>query len=99
MQKKSYVAPSGNTVTLEIDPNKWDLTVIMNILMSFSDSTLYIDDIDLSNKNSGGISKFRQRLKDIKMTRNKFSHSEELETREVYEQIDNIQRFFEMFKP
>ena len=85
MARKSYVAPSGNPVTLEIDPNKWDLTVIMNILMSFADSQLYIDDIDLSNKNGGGIAKFRQRLRDIKMTRNKFSHSEELETREVYE--------------
>ena len=31
------------------------------------------------------------------MTRNKVSHSADLEAREIYEQIDNIQRFFEMF--
>ena len=84
------MAPNGKLVDLETDPNKWDLTAIMNILVSFADSTLYVDDLDTDHKTGGGISKLRQRLKDIKMTRNKFSHSEELETREVYEQIDNI---------
>ena len=85
MEEKSYIAPSGNLIVLETDPNKWDLTVIMSILISFADSSLYIDDLDTNHKTGGGISKLRQRLKDIKMTRNKFSHSEELETREVYE--------------
>ena len=85
MKNKSHRSHNGNLIVLETDPNKWDLTVIMNILISFADSSLYIYDLDTNHKTGGGISKLRQRLKDIKMTRNKFSHSEELETREVYE--------------
>ena len=42
--------------------------------------------------------KLKQRLHDIKMMRNKISHCHDLEAREVYESLDNIQRFFETFK-
>jgi hypothetical protein len=37
-------------------------------------------------------------MHDIRMIRNKISHCHDLEAREVYESLDNIQRFFEMFQ-
>ena len=37
-------------------------------------------------------------MHDIKTVRNKLCHNQDLEAREVYESLDNIQRFFELFK-
>ena len=31
------------------------------------------------------------------MTRNKINHSQQLEVREIYEQVDSLQKFFECF--
>ena len=44
------------------------------------------------------MSKLRQRLKDIVDIRNHICHNRDLSVRQIYENINNIQEFFELFK-
>ena len=98
MRSKDIKRPDGSCQMLECDTEKWDLSSLANIMIQFADDPrFYINDIEIDQKR-GGTGKFKHRLREIKQTRNKFSHSEEVEAREVYEQVDNIQRFFDMFK-
>ena len=98
MRSKEFKRPDNSIQKLEEDTDKWDLSSLTNIMIQFADDNrFYINDIEIDIKR-GGTGKFKQRLREIKQTRNKFSHSEEVEAREVYEQVDNIQRFFQMFK-
>jgi hypothetical protein len=82
---------------LEPDPDRWDINKICKILVAFVDEEPFKNDFEINGLHEN-TSKLKQRIRDIKMLRNKVSHSGELEAREIYEQVDNIQRFFETFK-
>ena len=47
MRSKSYIHPDGKEFKLEEDPNKWDLTTVVNILVNFIDTELFKSDFDI----------------------------------------------------
>lgn len=97
-QKSEYKSMFMNSNgRLEIDPQRWDLPGVINIMVAFFDFPMIKNDFIINEKHENTI-KLKQRLRDIKMIRNKFSHSHDIDARELYEHIDNITRFFEQFK-
>ena len=85
-------------MTVKADPSKWDLIVVINIVMLFLEYPLFKDQF-IINEGDHNASELKNTLKSIKALRNKFSHSENISAREMYEGIDNTQRLFESFKP
>ena len=66
-------------------------------MVSIIDHPYFKSDFIIEDK-FGTTHKIKQRLHDIKTVRNKLCHNQDLEAREVYESLDNIQRFFELFQ-
>ena len=83
-------------VQLEVVPSKWDLGIIIHIMLAFSDAKVMQDDIIMDEWDN--LPKLRRRFQDIKTLRNKICHNTELDAREIYDSLSNIQTYFEMFK-
>lgn len=94
---------AGDNLQLNTDIKNCDLSGLVTILVNLVDTPLFRNEFDFERKDSKltnqVIQRFRNNLHDIKNLRNRFSHSEEINAREMYEGINNIQKFFESFAP
>jgi len=69
----------------------------MSILIDLVDEQMFFQDFNIDLKHDNTL-RLKQRFRDIKMLRNKYSHCQELEAKEIYDIIRNLECIIELFK-